>query len=279
MAARVAHQGCCSSASTLHTRLRHHGLACRKHSSIRISATGGEDLGGVSTSKPIYQGVYGTYTIESTDVTEVTLYRAGINVAAAAAVTSAAAALLPPDSPLHGQLVAALDPLFLVGAAGLGLSLQLIHIYVDPLKKALQLMWAVGLAGAAGIMVMQDVPAAVYVFEHPVAVWLVGPFFAALTGVAFKEGFCYNKWEAAGLFGTIPLLLLGHLTQLLPVEGERGMLAAFAVLFTVFAGRKWTQQVKDDIGDKSVFEFLKLPEEQQQRLLELRGVRTEKDEE
>ena len=26
-----------------------------------------------------------------------------------------------------------------------------------------------------------------YVAEHPAAVWLVGPFFAAVTGLAFKE--------------------------------------------------------------------------------------------
>ena len=39
-----------------------------------------------------------------------------------------------------------------------------------------------------------------------------------LTGVAFKEGFCYRKWEAAGLALCVPTLLLGHLTQLVPVE-------------------------------------------------------------
>jgi len=36
----------------------------------------------------------------------------------------------------------------------------------------------------------------------------------------------------------------------------------------VFAGRKYVQPVKDDIGDKSVFEFRKLPLEQQQALLQ-----------
>lgn len=35
-------------------------------------------------------------------------------------------------------------------------------------------------------------------------------------GVAFKEGLCYNKPEAAGLFGAVPLLMLGHLSGLLP---------------------------------------------------------------
>jgi hypothetical protein len=38
----------------------------------------------------------------------------------------------------------------------------------------------------------------------------------------------------------------------------------------VFAGRKYTQPIKDDIGDKSVFEFYKLsPQEQEQKLQEV----------
>jgi hypothetical protein len=34
----------------------------------------------------------------------------------------------------------------------------------------------------------------------------------------------------------------------------------------VFAGRKWVQPIKNDIGDKSVFEFYKLTPEQQEQL-------------
>ena len=50
-----------------------------------------------------------------------------------------------------------------------------------------------------------------------------------------------------------PLLLLGHLTGLVPEGGEKGLLLTFVALCTVFAARKWTQAIKDDIGDKSVF--------------------------
>ena len=82
----------------------------------------------------------------------------------------------------------------------------------------------------------QDVPVAVYAAQHREAIWLVGPMFAALTGVAFKEGLCYGKAEAAGLFGTVPLLLLGHLSGLVSPEGEAGLLAAFCILLSVFAG-------------------------------------------
>ena len=49
-----------------------------------------------------------------------------------------------------------------------------------------------------------------YVGSHPGAVWAVGPFFAAVTGVAFKEGVCYGKPECAALFFMTPALLLGE---------------------------------------------------------------------
>eukprot|EP00955_Chlamydomonas_euryale_P063227 358600-Chlamydomonas_euryale.AAC.1 len=41
------------------------------------------------------------------------------------------------------------------GTAGLGLSLVQIHIYMAPIKRALQALWAVGAAGTVGIMLMQ----------------------------------------------------------------------------------------------------------------------------
>lgn len=99
-----------------------------------------------------------------------------------------------------------------------------------------------------------------YVAHHPAAVWLVGPMFAALTGVAFKEGMCYGKAECAALFFLIPLTLLGHLTGLAGEDTERVFVAAWCALIAVFAGRKYTQAVKDDIGDKSVFIFNALGE-------------------
>jgi len=37
---------------------------------------------------------------------------------------------------------------------------------------------------------VQAQPLPEYVATHPGAVWLVGPLFAAVTGVAFKEGMC-----------------------------------------------------------------------------------------
>ncbi len=43
----------------------------------------------------------------------------------------------------------------LMGAGGFGLSLYLIHIYVTPLKRFLQLLWAAGVIGGVSIMASQ----------------------------------------------------------------------------------------------------------------------------
>lgn len=53
------------------------------------------------------------------------------------------------------------------------MSLYLIHIYVAPLKKALQAFWLAGTLGMLYIMATQDAPAALYLAQTPSAVWLV----------------------------------------------------------------------------------------------------------
>jgi uncharacterized integral membrane protein len=159
-----------------------------------------------------------------------------------------------------------------VGAAGLGVSLVQIHIYVTPLKRMLQAFWGLGTLGGLYIVATQDLPVPDYVVTHPSAVWLIGPAFAALTGMTFKEGVCYGKAEAFLLTLGVPALLLGHLSGLLHGGVAAGFGATVASLLLVFAGRKFEQELKDDIGDKSVFEFRALPEEaQMRRVAELRA--------
>ncbi|HEY9804564.1 MAG TPA: DUF2301 domain-containing membrane protein, partial [Leptolyngbyaceae cyanobacterium] len=52
-------------------------------------------------------------------------------------------------------------------------------------------------------------------------------------------------------------LLLGHLVGILPSQWEQILLGVWAVLFIVFAVRKAIQAIPPDIGDKSVFAYLK----------------------
>lgn len=69
---------------------------------------------------------------------QVFLYRAGIVTSATCFILGALAAFVPSDSPLSPALRSALDPLAAIGAGSLGLSLYLVHMYVTPIKRFMQ---------------------------------------------------------------------------------------------------------------------------------------------
>ncbi|XP_041012672.1 uncharacterized protein LOC121256097 [Juglans microcarpa x Juglans regia] len=225
-----------------------------------------------SVDRTVYQGIYGPWTVDSSDVREVVLYRAGLVTAASSFVVAASTALLPENSLLSDIIKQNLDLFYTIGAGGLGLSLFLIHIYVTEIKRTLQALWGLGVVGSLATYTSLALPAGEnlvqYVVDHPLAVWFVGPLFAALTGLVFKEGLCYGKLEAGILTFIIPTVLLGHLTGLMDDGVKLTLLGSWMVLFVIFAGRKFTQPIKDDIGDKSVFVFNSLPEDKKKNLLE-----------
>lgn len=224
-----------------------------------------------NSSRTVYQGVYGPWTVDSDDVKEVILYRSGLVTAAASFVTAASIAFLP-DNPFSDIIKKNIDVLYVLGAGGLGLSLVLIHIYVTEIKRTLQALWALGMIGSLVTYFALAQPDGCnlveYVAHNPTTVWFVGPLFASLTGLVFKEGLCYGKLEAGILTFIIPLLLLGHLSGLMDDGVKVTLLGLWMALFVIFAGRKFTQPIKDDIGDKSVFIFQALPEEQKKALIE-----------
>ncbi|KAH9626418.1 hypothetical protein KSS87_018721 [Heliosperma pusillum] len=213
-----------------------------------------------------YQGVYGPWTIDPSDIREVLLYRTGLVSAAASFVVATSTAFLPHSFWLRDLLERSLDLLFLLGAAGLGLSLYLIHIYVTEIKRTLQALWLVGVFGSFTTYFALARPAGEglvqYVVDNPTAIWFIGPIFASLTGLVIKEGLCYGKLEAAVLAFVIPTCLLGHLTGTMDNGVKMFLLGVWVTFFAIFSGRKFTQPIKDDIGDKSVFMFNALPEEE-----------------
>ncbi|XP_012452211.1 uncharacterized protein LOC105774304 [Gossypium raimondii] len=225
-----------------------------------------------SIDRTVYQGAFGPWTIDPEDVREVLLYRSGLVTAASSFVIASSAAFLPDNFTLKEIIENNLNLIYLIGAGGLGLSLYLIHIYITELKRTLQAFWALGVVGSLATYLALAQPAGEnlvqYVIENPMAVWFVGPLFAALTGLVFKEGLCYGKLEAAILTFIIPTLLLGHLTGLMDDGMKLTLLGSWMALFVIFAGRKFTQPVKDDIGDKSVFVFNSLPEDKKEALIE-----------
>lgn len=225
-----------------------------------------------SFDSTVYQGVYGPWTVDSSDVREVILYRSGLVTAAVSFVIAASSAFLPDDSAVTDLIKHNIDVFYALGAGGLGLSLVLIHIYVTEIKRTLQALWALGVFGSLATYMTLAQPAGQtliqYVTDNPIAVWFVGPLFAALTGLVFKEGLCYGKLEAGILTFVIPSVLLGHLSGLMDNGVKATLLGVWMVLFVIFAGRKFTQPIKDDIGDKSVFMFNALPEEEKKALVE-----------
>jgi uncharacterized integral membrane protein len=206
----------------------------------------------VSTPE-IYQGQFGEFTIEQSDRTSVIIYRAGLMVAAISFAITAYLILFNNSPNIYPYLT----PLYTLFALGLGVSLLTIHIYMAALHRTIQAFWVIGAVSAFFVGHGDPQPFAVTVYTHPLSILGIGFTFAALTGIFLKEAFCFNRLETKILTPIVPTLLLGHLLGWLPVGWERTLLAIWAILFIIFAGRKAIQAIPPDIGDKSVFAYLK----------------------
>ena len=233
----------------------------RRTTSVEATTTAEEEEEATETTTKttplVYDGHYGQWSVSRADEVEVWSYRIALSVSCCGALGVAAGCVFGKDG--------AINPSYFVGASGLGVALVLVHMYVTPIKRAMQAMYAVGLVGSVGIAATQSANVLEFVRDHPSAMWLVGPMFASFTGLAFKEGACYGKPEAFALFLLTPIMCLGHLTGLASGEAETFLVASWMFGFCVFAGRKYTQEVKDDIGDKSVFIFRSLKTDEERR--------------
>lgn len=206
------------------------------------------------TTSPLYQGQFGEFTITDSDRREVILYRTGLGIACLSWVLGSTLVFNQSQDPLTLNL---LTGLFFSFSLGLGLSLWTIHIYLAPLHRLLQLFWAIGTLSALGFSLYAQAPLLPWVYEHPLSLLGIGFLFAALTGIFFKEAFCFNRLETKFLTPLVPFLLLGHLGGFLPILAEQILLALWSILFIVFVVRKSFQAIPPDIGDKSVFTYLK----------------------
>ena len=206
-----------------------------------------------TTESEVYQGQFGEFTIDSHDRRGVIIYRGGLLVSALSFAIATALVLWQGNNPV---ILNTLTLLYLVFWVGLGVSLFTIHIYLKPLQQALQAFWAIGGVASLIFVIKGSEPLALYIYSHPLTIFGVGFGFAALTGIFFKEAFCFDRLETKLLTPLIPILLLGHLTGFLSPQWEQTLLGVWAILFMVFAIRKIIQPVPPDIGDKSVFEYL-----------------------
>jgi uncharacterized integral membrane protein len=205
------------------------------------------------TQLPVQRlGVYGPYIVEDHHRREVLAYRTSLLLLALAQL-----GLL-----LQWHLLgpARLWPWLLMMVLCLGAALRWVHIYLIPLHRTLQLFWLLGSLGFAALAVIAG-PAAMLptLRQHPLWILAVGPFFAALTGLGFKEFFCFRRPEAVGLTLLVPLLLLGRLLGLLNDSAAAVLLVVEALLLLLLALRKLPVDFEADLGDLSVFARLSAP--------------------
>jgi uncharacterized integral membrane protein len=190
--------------------------------------------------------MFGPYSIDATDRREVLAYRLSLT-----AVAIGQLGLLLQWRQWGPTL---LWPWLLLMATGLGLALRWIHIYLRPLHRALQLFWLLGCLG--GLLLAQRVGVGHMgetLLEQPLWILALGPFFAALAGVGFKEFFCFRRPEAVGVTLLLPVALLGRLAGVLSNPATALLLALESVLLLVLCLRKFPMPAAADVGDKSVF--------------------------
>tara|TARA_B100000965_G_scaffold379517_1_gene375274 strand:- start:115 stop:777 length:663 start_codon:yes stop_codon:yes gene_type:complete len=213
----------------------------------------------LESSTPI-KGIYGDFIITSKDKREVLLYRLSIlfcglffSIGISQWFTNGSHQIW----------------IWLVGMSiSIGLSLKWIHIYLRPLHKTLKIFWALGCIGLAVLLYQFGVTNIINgLKESPKFILLIGPLFAALTGIGFKEFFCFRRIEAIGITIFIPIALIGYLTELSNERFTFTMLVVSSLLTLIMGIRKFNLPAEADIGDKSVFEFL-----ENQRKLEISDI-------
>jgi uncharacterized integral membrane protein len=204
----------------------------------------------------IYQGQFGTFTITASDRQSVIVYRSALMVAALCFAT-ATGIILWRSPNIESDTLVLVDWLYIGFSIALGIALATIHIYLAILHRVLQIFLAIGSIMAMIFASQNQQPLSQIIYQQPLTILGIGFTFAALTGIFFKEAFCFDRFETKILTLIVPLLLLGHLTNLLPQTVKSTLLAIWAGLFLIFAIRKSIQAISPDIGDKSVFEHLK----------------------
>lgn len=201
------------------------------------------------SADPLHQGMFGPYRITEADRREVMAYRVSVLMLAVAQL---------------GCLIqwawvgpAWIGPWLVIMAIALGLALRWIHIYLRPLHQMLQLFWLLGVGGGMALA-YQAGPAQMgnTLLAQPLWIMAVGPYFAALTGLGFKEFFCFRRLEAVGVTLLVPLLLMLALVGVVPLAQQGPLWFVEAILLLVLAVGKFRLDPAGDIGDKSVFEEL-----------------------
>ena len=200
-----------------------------------------------------FNGIYGNYTITTKDKLEVKLYRLSLLICGISFVLGISHWILIGPNLAWIWLI--------LMTISLGTSILWIHIYLRPLHNFLKILWGLGTVGISTMALTVVVENIMNALSNN-KIWLiiVGPIFASLTGLGFKEFFCFRRVEAIGFTILIPISLLGHLSGLINKELVILMLIISALMLMILALRKFGTAASDDIGDKSIFDYLERKE-------------------
>lgn len=202
------------------------------------------------TSKKVFQGFYGDYEITPDDELEVKKYRISL------AISSVSFVLLIAQWILLGSDLAWIWIVPMVTA--IGFALKWIHIYIIVLHRLLQVFWLIGVLGIIFLSTKYGIQNILNILESsPIFVIAIGPLFVALTGLGFKEFFCFRRIEAIGLTILLPISILGLISNLISPQIVISMLFIASILMLIMSIRKFGTEASADIGDKSIFEKLK----------------------
>tara|TARA_Y100001968_G_scaffold332269_1_gene389755 strand:+ start:1935 stop:2603 length:669 start_codon:yes stop_codon:yes gene_type:complete len=196
-----------------------------------------------------YEGIYGAYKISKSDISEVYLYRFGLLLCALSLNFGLIQWIfIGPD---WSALWFAPIGIFL------GIAIRWIHIYLRPLHNFLYILWAIGCFGIIFLFINHGAKELLSIFSaNPINIFAVGPFFAAITGIGFKEFFCFRRIEAIGLTLFIPASLVLYMLRIISSNFAMALLLLSSIFMLILSIRKLTVNPVDDIGDKSVFNFL-----------------------
>ncbi len=197
-----------------------------------------------------FEGIYGKYKVSSKDEIEVHLYRLSL--------LSCGIAL---NAGLIQWWILGADWAWvwlILLAISVGLAIRWVHIYMKSIHQFLKLFWFIGCIGLV-IMIFYLTPELMLstIVNEPVWTIAIGPLFASLAGLGVKEFFCFRQLEAVGLAIMLPIALLGHLSELLSLNIVISLMIASSILLFLLALKKFSMETAPDIGDKSIFEFLK----------------------
>lgn len=201
-----------------------------------------------------FEGHYGQWNLTQGDVDGVTIYRSALAVCAGCVVFGVGTYLSGADFAPRIW-----DGLFFGASCSFGVALQTIHIYLKPMHNLIKGFWAVGLicsAVLASSPLLSTGGMVTEVLQRPELMLAIGWQFVSLTGLFFKEAVCFGRTEAVALGLLAPVLSGGHFLRVLPAQAEEAGALAFSVLFVLFSVRKFMQNPRDDLGDKSVFDHL-----------------------